>query len=104
MAKMGSYCKAYPARRFREFQGWSENLENLRKEPREVDGQMVEVTRELEADPFFYLQENYVVTDGIFVDESIIFDKVTPEWIEFCRDTLKFEVPVYEPVKATAQG
>jgi len=30
------------------------------------------------------MQENYVVTDGIFKDENIIFDNVTPEWKDFC--------------------
>jgi len=47
---------------------------------------------------FLYLQENYVVTDGIFKDENIIFDNITSEWKEFCHKTLAFEIPVYEPV------
>ncbi|NMG11729.1 hypothetical protein DP117_34725, partial [Brasilonema sp. UFV-L1] len=53
-------------------------------------------------DDFLYLQENYVVTDGIFKDENIIFDNVTPEWKEFCDKTLAFEIPVYESVKVGA--
>jgi hypothetical protein len=103
MAKMGKYCKAYPVQRLREYKEWSEDLNNLRRITKEVDGKEVEVCRELDEDSFFYLQENYVVTDGIFLDENIIFDKVKPEWIDFCRNTLEFEVPVYEPVKAAAQ-
>jgi hypothetical protein len=93
MANMGRYCKAYPRRRFREFSGWTESLQNLRKEKQQVDGKEVEVTRDLQEDGFFYLQENYVVTDGIFLDENIIFDQVTPEWVLFCKDELKFELP-----------
>jgi hypothetical protein len=31
------------------------------------------------------VQKNFTVTDGIFVDENIIFSDVTPEWIEFCE-------------------
>jgi len=50
-------------------------------------------------DDFLYLQENYVVTDGIFKDENIIFDKVTLAWKDFCDNTLLFEIPVYEPLK-----
>jgi hypothetical protein len=30
-------------------------------------------------DSIVYLQENYVVTDGIFKDENVLFDDVTPE-------------------------
>jgi hypothetical protein len=103
MGKMGNYCKAYPVERFREFSGWSENVENWRKEKKEVDGKEVEVTREPRENDFYYLQENYVVTDGIFIDENIIFDSVTDEWKDFCVNTLKFEPPVYEPVVKKAE-
>jgi hypothetical protein len=34
------------------------------------------------------LHTDFTVTDGIFIDENIIFNDVTPEWIEFCRDVL----------------
>jgi len=100
MAKMGTYCKAYPISRFREFPGWTENTQNLRKE-RTDDGQ--EVQRQLTDDSFLYLQENYVVTDGIFLDENIVYDDVTQEWIEFCKENLKFDVPVYNTMKAAAE-
>jgi hypothetical protein len=92
MSKMGRYCKAYPISRFREYQRWAEKTENFQIEKEASgDGQASEKSH-------LYLQENYVVTDGIFIDESIIFDDVTPEWMDFCKNTLKFEVPVYEPV------
>jgi hypothetical protein len=90
MANMGRYCKAYPIKRFREFSRWSENLQNLRKETKHVDGKDVTGTRELREDDFFYLQENLVVTDGIFIDENVVFDNITPEWEEFCRHELNF--------------
>jgi hypothetical protein len=104
MARMGKYCKAYSLKKLREFSQWSENSENTRKEKKEVDGQEIEVKRTLTDDDFLYLQENYVVTDGIFKDENIIFDNVTPEWQEFCQSTLEFEIPVYEPVKVQASA
>lgn len=100
MAKMGKYCKAYPIQRFRESKGWHENTDNLRKEKQEVDGKEEMVGRRLTENDFLYLQENFHVTDGIFIDENIVFAEVTPEWIEFCKDTLKFEAAVYEPVTA----
>jgi len=40
---------------------------------------------------YVYLQGNFTVTDGIFIDENVIFDAVTPEWIEFCRSVLGYQ-------------
>ncbi len=96
MGKMGKYCKSYFLKKLREFSQWTENSENIRKQKQEVNGKEVEIDRILSEDNFLYLQENYVVTDSIFMDENIIFDNVTPEWKEFCHKVLKFEIPVYE--------
>lgn len=46
--------------------------------------------RTLADSDYLFLQENYVVTDGIFKDQHVIFDAVTPEWISFCNTTLDF--------------
>ena len=83
---MGRYCKAYPIERFHEFTGWTEHARI--SEPG-ADGEEAEAS----PSPFLYLQENYVVTDGIFQDEKIVYDQVTPEWISFCKQELKFETP-----------
>ncbi|MEL6438041.1 MAG: hypothetical protein AAFQ80_02125 [Cyanobacteria bacterium J06621_8] len=96
MATMGKYCKAYPIQRLRQFESWSENQANTRQEKQEIEGQEVEQNRVLTDDDFLYLQENYVVTDGIFKDENIIFDAVTAEWKDFCTQTLSFEIPNYQ--------
>ena len=96
MAEMGRYCKAYLASKFREYSGWTEDLTALRKETEIKDGQEVEIPRtELGDEDILYLQENYVVTDGVFKDENVIFDKVTPEWKTFCSDVLEFAIPDY---------
>lgn len=95
MAIMGTYCKAYPIKKLRQFNQWTENLENARVEKYHVDSKDVDVQRSLTDDVFLYLQENYVVTDGVFKDENIIFDDVTPAWKEFCQKTLEFEIPIY---------
>jgi hypothetical protein len=82
----------------REFPGWQPDLQNLRAETEVVDGQEVKRTRaELHDDDIVYLQETYTVTDGIFLDENVLFDAVTPEWEEFCRGPLAFEPPADEP-------
>jgi len=98
MAQKGKYCKAYSLAKLREFSGWSENVQNVRTEKREVNALEVETKRELTASDYLYLQENFTVTDDIFIDENVIFADVTPDWIDFCKNTLKFEVPVYENV------
>ncbi len=103
--EMGKYCKAYYAREFRALKGWEENLENLRQEGDEGDGKDVETARtELNEEDILYLQENYVVTDGIFKDEHIVFDKVTDEWKEACRKQLGFTIPVYQPIDIKVAG
>ena len=98
MATMGKYCKAYLLKQFRQFNQWEENTENIKKENQEVDGQTVEVNREFTDEDVLYLQENYVVTNGIYKDENIIFDNVTDEWKDFCHQVLEFEIPNYEVV------
>lgn len=102
MSQMGKYCKAYPINRFREYKSWSENIQNLRKVKSEQDGKEVEMARTLTDDDFLYLQENFTVTDGIFLDENVVFDEVTPEWMEFCKGTLEFEAPQFETMNAEA--
>lgn len=88
MATLGKYCKAYPLAQLRQFAGWKEKAENARRVRKEVNGDMVTVVRELTDADYVYLQTDFTVTDGIFIDENVIFSDVTPEWIEFCRNVL----------------
>jgi hypothetical protein len=97
MTTLGKYCKAYPLRQLRQFPGWSEKAENARRIKREVGGEIVEEARELTDEDYVYLQRNFTVTDGIFVDENIIFSDVTPEWIEFCQTVLGLQNSIEEP-------
>jgi hypothetical protein len=92
MPNMGRYCKAYLVKSLREFDGWTENAANAQPADDAEEGAP---PRTITENDFLYLQENYVVTDGIFIDENVIFDSVTPEWIAFCQKTLEFEVPEY---------
>ena len=60
----------------------------------------VEIERtELKGDDILYIHDNYTVTDGIYRDENIIFDKVTDVWKQFCEQELSFEIPVIEPIE-----
>jgi hypothetical protein len=96
MPEVGQYCKAYPASFLRNYKHWTENSANVRKEQKVVDGDVVEIGRILTDDDVLYLQENYVVTDGIFLNENIIFDQVNEEWQEYCKSVLNFKTSSVE--------
>jgi|SRR5215467_1043756 len=98
MARMGSYCKAYMVGTLRTFEEWTENGDNARKNNN--TGQVEKGPSTLGERDFLYLQENYVVTDGVFMDENVIYDDITPSWIEFCEGVLKFKVPTYLQTKS----
>jgi hypothetical protein len=91
MTILGKYCRAYPLSRLRQFPGWSEKPENTRKTPQDIDGETVREPRKLTDEDYVYLQSNLTVTDGIFIDENVIFDKITPEWVEYCRHVLGYD-------------
>lgn len=80
MSKMGRYCKAYPIAKLHEFGDWSKYYRGPEKAVNSDED-------------FLFLQENFTVTKGIFQDEEIVFDNVTSEWEDFCKNTLNFEVP-----------
>jgi hypothetical protein len=96
MPEIGPYCKAYPAGLLRKYSHWTENSANVRKEQMVVDGKFVETGRILTDDDVLYLQESYVVTDGIFLNENIIYDQVNEEWQEYCKSVLNFRIPSME--------
>ncbi len=104
MAEIG-HCKAFYVKDFRALPGWEENLDNLGPEIRQERDGDVEVPRTgLDDDDYLFLHESYVVTDGIYADEHVIFDKVTDEWKAACQAQLPggFEIPVYEPIEIRA--
>lgn len=98
MPKIGKYCKAYPLHRLQEYAGWSEQARAASEDNEQGKGTNDESNHAPETSrKYLYLQENYTVTDGISMDEKIVFDAVTPEWTDFCRHNLGFEVDSIEP-------
>jgi len=91
MGNMGRYCKAYPLDLMRQFAGWHENVQAFKKKE-DATAEPADGNRP-DNDHIVYMQENYVVTDGIFIDENVIFDEVTDAWVEFAQKTLNFELP-----------
>jgi len=90
MSTLGKYSKAFPLSQLRQYSGWSEQSQNARRIRKEVNEQIEEVVRELFDDDYLYLQENFTVTDGIFLNENVIFSDVTPEWRDFCKNVLQW--------------
>ena len=96
MSKMGRYCKAYPIERLQAFGDWETKYEHKPEKTEETsesgNGASKDDAQSSEND-YLFLQENFTVTKGIFLDEDVVFDNVTPQWIDFCRHTLDFEIP-----------
>ena len=94
MAKRGLYCKAYPIERFQEFVKWKENAKAIPPLAKPDNSQEpVQSEEDILHGRFLFLQENFTVTQSIFLDEDIIFDQVTEEWKDYCRNVLEFGVP-----------
>jgi len=91
MAVMSRYCKAYPVTALTEFNGWNPKPLSDDKDAEEP----------LHPD-YVFLQEDYTVTRGVFVDEQVVFDEVTPEWRRFCQEVLQFTLPDFTAIEEEA--
>ena len=49
--------------------------------------------RELSDSDVVFLHQDFTVTQLIWPGENVIFNQVTPEWLEFCEQELQFRVP-----------
>jgi hypothetical protein len=85
----GKYCKAYPITRLEKFDRWQEKA----KLPQHSANEAPEEQKLPSQKGFLYLHDNYTVTDGVHIGKDVIFDDVSDEWIEFCKNNLLFEVP-----------
>jgi hypothetical protein len=93
MNRLGNYCKAYMIDDLRKFSGWNQSA---REDQVQAASDETKTQGETDLSNVLFVQGNYTVTAGIFLDENVVLDNPTPEWIEFCRDTLKFEAPAIE--------
>jgi hypothetical protein len=73
MKTIGKYCKAYL-------------LNELYKYPK------FKILNNIDKD-YVFLQDNYTVTADIYKDESILYDDVDDQWIDYCKESLHFYVP-----------
>lgn len=86
MREIGGYCKAYLVDDCRKYPQWVEVVAPVEAEAANGD-------QKLSDDDLLFLHENFKLTRGIYMNEDIVFDRVTPEWIEFCTNTLNFKPP-----------
>lgn len=97
MPSIGRYCKAYLLKKLRVYVDWDENVLNARPEDDEdgtsVDREDGAGPRTLTDESVVYVQEDFTVTDDIYLDEYVLFDHITPKWEEFCRTELEFMIP-----------
>jgi len=86
MKKLGTFCKAYPVDQLRQFRGWKENPQPYNS---------AEQTSDTQTPPpgYLFLQEDFTVTRGIFLNEDVVFDSVTQDWKDYCQTVLNFSVP-----------
>ena len=75
--RMGTFCKAIPLWMLREYPRW--------REDRDGSSRLA-----LSADDHLYLQEDFGVTAGVYLEEDLIFSDPTQEWRDFCRERLGF--------------
>lgn len=97
---MGNYCKAYLLSDLRRYPDWRERAEAARMEPL-ADGSG-SAPRVLSDNNVVYVQESFIVTDGVFNNENVLFDTVDASWIAFCENDLKF-VPPEDVIRAYRQ-
>lgn len=88
MSDVAKYCKAYYASQIKKYANWEANL------IRSTNNK--ETQSSITDDDVLFLHENYTVTDGIFSNENIVFDSVTPEWKKFCDEILGYTIPSYD--------
>jgi hypothetical protein len=95
MTIMGKYCKAYMYSQLSKFEQWSDYAMKT-KQMKDVDDDVKASEESFKEDDILYLQENYLVTEGIYKDKNIVFEHVTQEWKDYCTEKLNFEIPIYE--------
>jgi ankyrin repeat protein len=85
-----SYARAYLLGELRKFSDWREEKINWKEiTPADENGN----SHELSDDDVVFLHEDFTVTQLIWPGENVIFDRSTPDWVDFCTHELQFKVP-----------
>jgi len=84
------YARAYLLGDLRKFSDWHEEKINWKET---VSANENGSSRALADDDVVFLQQDFTVTELIWPGENVIFNRTTPEWIDFCTQELQFKVP-----------
>jgi ankyrin repeat protein len=85
-----NYARAYLLGELRKFSDWHEEKINWKETiPADENGK----SPELSDDDVVFVQEDFTVTQLIWPGENVIFNRTTPEWMDFCTQELQFKVP-----------
>jgi uncharacterized protein len=85
------YCKAYNLEELRQFPFWSEaeidwKDDDVSRKAGEPDGGGVN-------EKIVFLHQDFTVTQSMWHNENVIFNRVDSEWRDFCVKILGFKVP-----------
>lgn len=92
-AESRKYAKAYYLRDLRRFPGWTEARRNWVINKYWSDELKAEFEKALEDADIVFLHQDFTVTRSMWHGEHAIFDAVTDDWRQFCRDVLAFALP-----------
>lgn len=84
------YARAYLLGQLRQFSDWHEEKINWKETATANENGN---SGELSDDDVVFLQEDFTVTELIWPGENVVFNRITPEWIDFCTQELQFKVP-----------
>lgn len=109
------YCKAYVLEELRRFPGWPETKADAYSANGNGNGNGYHANgnghsanghgngngngngagaaAELSDEDVVFIHQDFTVTESMWHGENVIFDRVTPEWKEFCTQVLGFKVP-----------
>ena len=85
------YCKAYRLMDVKQFPKWSEQAIALETKTEKNNKKKGKRTHSL--DDIIFLHQDFTVTRSIWHNTDVIFNHISADWIDFCSETLKFEVP-----------
>lgn len=98
------YCKAYHLSDLRQFPNWTESKINWKEKDDDGAGSKPGHESVLSEDQVVFIHQDYTVTESMWHNENVIFNQVTPEWVEFCTSSLGFKVPDDLDLIASATG
>nr|QEO74686.1 hypothetical protein [uncultured bacterium] len=85
-----NYARAYLLGELRKFSDWREEKINWKEiTPAGENGH----SPELSDDVVVFVQQDFTVTQLIWPGENVIFNRITPQWADFCTQELQFKVP-----------